>query len=128
MVDRAIESAKTDSRESETTYDFISPPEWQTGINDVTLRHRELAGIERQIDEEVYRLYGISDEDRAAIEAELSDSVAGRDKTKPKAPFTREELAGKWISHAVGIVMGRFQPVSEGALGVEISTRQLRKS
>ena len=30
-----------------------------------------LAEIERQIDEEVYRLYGISEEDRQAIEEEL---------------------------------------------------------
>ena len=34
-------------------------------------RHRKLAEIEQQIDEEIYCLYGISDEDRAAIEAEL---------------------------------------------------------
>ena len=36
------------------------------------LRHR-LREIQRQIDDEVYRLYGISDEDRALIEAELGE-------------------------------------------------------
>ncbi|GIW89830.1 MAG: hypothetical protein KatS3mg109_0262 [Pirellulaceae bacterium] len=40
-------------------------------------RAAELAEIERQIDEEVYRLYGISDEDRAAIEAELGNEEVG---------------------------------------------------
>ena len=28
-----------------------------------------------------------------------------------------EELALRWISYAVGIVMGRFQPGASGALG-----------
>jgi len=71
-VRHAINLAKVDSEEDETTWDFIAPPAWPDGIEAVARRHAELAEIERAIDEQVYRLYGISDEDRAAIEAELA--------------------------------------------------------
>ena len=75
LVDQAIELAKADSEEEETTYDFIAPPDWHTGVQDVAERHAQLAQIEREIDEEVYRLYGISEEDRRAIEAELAETA-----------------------------------------------------
>lgn len=84
LVDQAIALAKADSEEDETTWDFIAPPDWPVcragtgrpdGIEKVAERHARLAEIERQIDEEVYRLYGILEEDRRAIEEELSDSL-----------------------------------------------------
>jgi hypothetical protein len=131
LVEQAIALAKADSEADETTYDFIAPPAWDRGIDDVTARHQRLAEIERQIDEEVYLLYGISDDDRAAIEAELAESVgleadgdengeaAGEDTEEavPEAALTPEELARRWIGYAVGIVMGRFQPGAADALG-----------
>ena len=46
------------------------PPDWSDGVEAVARRHAELAEIERQ-DEEVYRIYEISGEDRRAIEEEL---------------------------------------------------------
>jgi hypothetical protein len=70
VVDRAVARAKADSEEDETTYDFIAPPLWPGGTKTVTQRHDGLAELERQIDDEVYRLYEISDEDRQAIEAD----------------------------------------------------------
>jgi hypothetical protein len=132
LVEQAIGLAKADSQEDETTYDFIAPPSWETGIDNVAARHHRLAEIEQDIDEEVYCLYGISDEDRAAIEAELveptaqdaSDEENGDFSSDTEdieaaedAPLTREELARRWISYAVGIVIGRFQPGIDGALG-----------
>jgi len=104
LVEKAIELAKKDAEEDETTWDFVAPPDWPDGndergtMNDERgMRDDErgtmsdeggrmkdengrmgpeeraalLAEIERQIDEEVYRLYGISEEDRQAIEEEL---------------------------------------------------------
>jgi hypothetical protein len=101
--------------------------------------------VERAIDEEVYRLYGISAADRAAIEAELAapmgadsaatngrgtdadaDAMNGEDdeETSPPTPLPagrREiaaaELAARWVSYAVGVALGRFQPGMAGALG-----------
>ncbi|MCI0695641.1 BREX-1 system adenine-specific DNA-methyltransferase PglX [candidate division KSB1 bacterium] len=123
LVEQVIAFAKADSTEDETTYDFIAPPSWRTGIEDVTKRHAQLTDIEQQIDEEVYRLYGISETDRAAIEAELA--VAGSEDSAEEteenqddgetggegdgeSALTREELAQRWISYAVGIALGRF--------------------
>ncbi|MCL6447598.1 MAG: BREX-1 system adenine-specific DNA-methyltransferase PglX [Armatimonadetes bacterium] len=132
LVDTAISLARKDCQEDETTYDFTAPPAWEAGMADVTLRHRTLAQVELRIDEEVYLLYGISDKEREAIEAELAgtttneagdndngDSEPGEEDldTAQEVPLTREELARRWISYAVGIVMGRFQPGVEGALG-----------
>ena len=132
LVEKAIELAKMDSIEDETTYDFIAPPHWKTGIDDVTKRREELEEIERKIDDEVYRLYNISEEDRKAIEAELSETPAlcGEDEnpadntTSSKESeaiedsiITPKELAFMWVSYAIGIVMGRFVPGMDGALG-----------
>jgi hypothetical protein len=132
LVKQAIELVKTDSNENESTYDFTAPPFWQTGTDNVAYRHRKLAEIEQKIDEEVYLLYGISDEDRAVIEAELAepatseasdeesdDSSSDTDDADiaTETALTREELARQWLSYAVGIVIGRFQPGIDSALG-----------
>jgi N-6 DNA Methylase len=131
FVDRAIARAKADSEEDETTYDFIAPPPWPGGIETVSQRHKELTELEGEIDEEVYRLYEISDEDRKAIEAELAAPLAnaetnengesGNDQTETETaeegPLTQNELAVCWIGYAVGVALGRFQPGVEGALG-----------
>jgi hypothetical protein len=129
LVNEAVKLARTDSEEDEITYDFIAPPAWPSGAEAAAERHRRLAGIEREIDEEVYRLYEISDDDRRAIEAELAAPTAAGDEndngeaanteTEPdeEVPLTQEELAQRWIRYAVGIALGRFQPGVAGALG-----------
>ncbi len=76
LADRAIALARVDSEEDETTYDFVEPPDWQDGVETVTARHRDLAALEKAIDEEIYRLYEISPEDRRAIEEELATAGA----------------------------------------------------
>jgi len=140
LVDQAIALAKADSEEDETTWDFIAPPDWPDGIRKVAERHAQLAEIERQIDEEVYRLYGISEEDRRAIEAELSlvnghSSLDSEDDdegeltndqgqtTNDQGQWTSDKLAKAWISYAVGIVMGQFEPGKENGLPAESSAQ-----
>jgi len=143
FVEQAVMLARERSAEDETTYEFVAPPAWHSGVEDMVERARELAEVEQQIDEEVYRLYGISTEDRLAIEAELAEPAlaaddAGEngenepnaedngtissDDTAPDAStveggLSRQALAGRWVSYAIGIVLGRFQPGIEGALG-----------
>jgi hypothetical protein len=188
FADEAIALAKADSAEDETTYDFIAPPGYESGIEDISNRKREMARIERAIDDEVYRLYGISDEDRGAIEAELAEGMQsetdgdsdidqgsekshliplyerGKDGVSPmlvgkdglsrmlagkkggssglneneefsplikgsqrgfveeagetvSLTLSREILARQWISYALGMVMGRFEPGVENGLG-----------
>ena len=115
LVNRAISLAMRKSSEDETTFDFIAPP-WSCSLDDtlteIFLQDDALADVEKAIDEEVYRLYGISDQDRKAIESELAQPVAEGEEAKEEEPdyIDDEELARRWISYAVGIVMGRFQP------------------
>jgi len=130
LVEQAIELARKDSEEDETTYDFIAPPPWPDGAQTVAERHRRLAAVEKEIDEEVYRLYEISPEDRKAIEEELAaapvdpdadadgEAEAGEDSAPAEAPvITQEELARQWVSYAVGVALGRFAPGEPGGLG-----------
>jgi hypothetical protein len=132
-VQTCVQLAKLESIHDATTFDFIAPHCRPTGLDDLAAVQTRLAALEAQIDDEVYRLYGISDEDRAAIEAEVAggvlaaeddeDAEAAKD-TKPEPPMTREELAVRWISYAVGIALGRFQPGIPGALGRAIYRRE----
>lgn len=120
LVEEAVGLARAESAEDETTYDFVAPPCWRTGPEDVWRRRARLAEVEAEIDEEVYRLYAISAEDRAAIEAELAEPAAEgaepEESEESDAPSCRE-LAEAWISYAVGVVLGRFVPGKEGAIG-----------
>jgi len=122
LVDRAISLARADSADDETTFDFIAPP-WSATLDDtltdIWLREDALKDVEKAIDEEVYRLYGISEEDRRAIESELAQPASeGEDAAEETKPdyIDEEELSRRWISYAMGIVMGRFQP-GAGAIG-----------
>ncbi len=130
LAEQAIELARKDTEEDETTYDFIAPPAWPDGVQQVTDRHRQLAEVEKEIDEEVYRLYEISPEDRKAIEEELAAAPAaeeGNEDAAPEAdeetaeaeeaPLTQEELAQRWVSYAVGLALGRFTPGAPDGLG-----------
>lgn len=141
LVEQAIELARKYSEEDETTYDFIAPPAWPSGVEHVTTRHRQLEAVEREIDEEVYRLYGISPEDRKAIEEELAAAPVAEDndveaenesgeeaEEAGQASLTLEELAQRWVSYAVGLALGRFAPgepegLGRGSFSPEIAVR-----
>jgi hypothetical protein len=125
LVDRAVAVARVDSEEDETTYDFNEPPVWPDGVGVVTSRHCDLVAVEKEIDEEVYRLYEISPEDRKAIEEELASGPVAEDESSEgehatgeeppepeEASLTVEELAQRWVSYAVGIALGRFARAS----------------
>lgn len=131
FVEKAMTFARADSEEDETTFDFVAPPDWDEGVDDVATRKLHLTDIERRIDEEVYRLYDISDKDRAAIEAELAsanpetprtneaDDVdkSGIGSEEDLGQLSSESLALRWISYAVGIILGRFSPGVDNGLG-----------
>lgn len=110
LVEEAIALSRLEDAEDETCFAFVAPPNWVTGLEELATRHKRIAEVETKIDEEVYRLYGLSAKDRARIEAEGAQphGQCGPD---------RRELALRWISYAVGVVLGRFQPGVAGALG-----------
>jgi len=135
-VGGCIRISKYHATREETTFDFIAPPRWKTGLEEMAAAQARLAALEAQIDDEVYRLYGISEPDRAALEAELAGGLSadeGAEEAAPaeedaepeaEAPMTREQLAVRWISYAVGIVLGRFRPGLAGELGSAVYRRQ----
>jgi hypothetical protein len=131
LVNRAVTMAKADSEEHEASYDFIAPPAWPDGGSAVTARHHQRAHIDHEIDEEVFRLYEMSDSDRKAIEEELSEPKAAAEgddndadgnsesgeESDEAVSLTPEELAKRWFSYGVGVALGRFQPGVDAALG-----------
>jgi len=135
LVVRAVLHQYAGELVRETTFSFVTPLSWSAGINHFTATRVQLATLEAQTNGEVYHLYGISDEDRAAIEAELAGgTVADEDEdavpiedeeeAEPEPPMTVEELAVRWISYAIGVVLGRFQPGVPGALGSAVYRRE----
>jgi hypothetical protein len=136
LAAHAITLAKATQSQEETTFYFMGLQEWITGPEGLITTQSQLVELERQIDDEVYSLYGIGNEDRAAIEAELAgESITDDDDTEYAArnaddgedsepPMTVEELAVRWISYAVGIVLSRFQPGVLGALGSAVFRRE----
>jgi hypothetical protein len=103
LVEEAVALARADSAEDETTYDFVAPPSWHTGLADLAARAAHRAEVERQIEDEVANLYVLTATDRAALEAGLPES------NDPVAkPPTRAALAARWLCYAIGTVLGRF--------------------
>jgi len=108
---RALDTA------NETSHAFLLPPglnEKVTGLDPVRIE-RELAEIQRQIDDEVYRLYGIGPEDRVAMEAGAGSdpsAAAGEDDEDEthddEAPATAATDA--LLSWLLGVAFGRFDP------------------
>jgi len=121
IVKEAIQIAKQDSMHSETTYDFILPINWSTHENAISNRTDRNIYLEKSVNKEIYHIYGLSAQDQALIEAELTEKKSGREtfsngETSNLLLIT-VDLAYQWLSYAVGIVMGRFEPGVENGLG-----------
>jgi hypothetical protein len=117
---------------NETSHAFLLPPdvnERVTGLDRAAV-NRELGEIQRQIDDEAFRLYGITAEDRAAIErtakaprdqegeAQGDDEVEEADDDEAWAGDFKDfnvydafdwsnEFVNSWL---VGVAFGRFDP------------------
>ena len=128
LVEECVELVRQDSRESEITYEFVAPPD---SVASVTGRKGILSEKESAIDAEVSRLYGLSEEDLAAIDRELSANALGEDEesmedresggeeeeTETSAELSEDEWGRRWISYAAGIALGRFDVGVPDALG-----------
>jgi len=103
---------------SETSHAFLLPPAADKVDRDSL--ERELASIQMQIDDEVFRLYGIGASDRVAIES--ADTVATRDRDDSNELVGEDDESGdddidsgadvcsalgSWL---VGVAFGRFDP------------------
>lgn len=132
-------NAMWESWHDETAFDFVAPLPVLGGIAHRLKAIAKVKELESRINDEVYGLYGIGDADRTAIEAELAggpaveteDENTGGDEDAAREDvadeltgvMSREELAVCWVSYAVGIVLGRFQPGIPGALGSAVYRR-----
>ncbi|HNT24179.1 MAG TPA: hypothetical protein PKM21_07435 [Anaerolineales bacterium] len=135
LVIASIYIQQSQAQSDEKTFDFISPLPWLIGLRSLTRLQAHLQQLETQMDNEVFVLYGISPADRAAIEAELAGGALGEaeepapdatvedEEEAPAAGMSAQELAVRWVSYAVGIVLGRFQPGLLGALGSAVYRR-----
>ena len=126
LVNQCVELARQDSRESETTYDFVAP---LRKAEDRAARQEQLRTLEAEIDDEVSRLYGLSEDDLAAIDCELSapavaeaedgEEAVGEaeDEDSQALEVPPEEIFRRWISYAIGTALGRFAIGKPGGLG-----------
>ncbi len=117
MVEEAIALVKQDSADIEITYGFIHPP---LSVTEVDERHTQLCRIEEDIDKEVSRLYGLNEDERIALKAELEGSVSasnydeeeateeGDDGNDAESVWSEPALARVWISYGFGAVLGRY--------------------
>lgn len=113
------------SSKDEWNSNFVVPWALQYGLDENSKLDVRLQELQSQIDDEVFALYDISPEDRAAIEAELAGGALREDEETDESPksedeeetpqsMSREELAARWVSYALGVVLGRFIAGDEG--------------
>lgn len=101
---------------NETSHAFLLPDginQRVTGLDPAAVQ-RELGEIQAQIDDHAFRLYGIKDADRAAIEASSkrptsSDAEDSDESDDDENPLLTAE-ADTLFSWLVGVAFGRFDP------------------
>jgi hypothetical protein len=126
LANECVELARQDSRESEITYDFVQPA---VSPEAVSARKSILSGKETEIDAEVSRLYGLTEEDLATIDRELSGTPAAtegdpaeeatgeEEEEASPAALSTGEWARSWVSYAAGIALGRLEIGAADGLG-----------
>jgi N-6 DNA Methylase len=129
LVEEAVGCVQQTGTDDERNYDFVAPLYAGHEVDMARGELNRLANVEHAIDEEVYRLYGVSPDDRASIERELAalpsedelaeaeDSGVAKAGEREASPSTGQKLARLWISFAAGIVLGRFDIGGEDGVG-----------
>lgn len=119
MVRRAWSLKRTLDTTNETSHAFVLPAgaRSKVGALDVAAIERELADIQREIDELAFELYGLGAEDRVTIEASTkrATSSSGDDASSDDGEDAEDEAAvgegsdtlRSWL---VGVAFGRFDP------------------
>ncbi len=134
LAQQCIHIQQNNSLHSEYTRDFNSPADWFIGKLLIERNNLRMAELESEINQQVYSLYEISLEDRQAIERELAGGMTiaeenekvnseEEDESEIETGGNRQSLALAWLSYAIGIILGRFQPGTPGALGSGIYRR-----
>jgi len=134
LVPQCIHIQHMEVMRSENTFDFHAPLDCSTGSFTAGQALLRLNDLEAQINDLVYTLYKIGPEDRHAIESELAGGVMLADESETANPnedgeaqaeptLNLRDIALAWLSYAIGIILGRFQPGTSDALGSAIYRR-----
>jgi hypothetical protein len=118
----------------ETSGDFIVPLHLSSSIQTLSNLDFMLGEFEKQLNDHVFNLYKVSTEDKQAIELEMSGGIL--DEVIDDVEITEiennglsqnpelQEFAARWVSYAIGIALGRFQPGKAKSLGNAIYSRE----
>ncbi len=119
LARRAWSLKRTLDTTTETSHAFLLPPgpnEKVTGLDPAAIE-RELAAIQREIDDRAFDLYGIGPEDRATIEASAKSGPSSAEPTdeEPDDDTTDDDTSAgppalALLSWLVGVAFGRFDP------------------
>jgi hypothetical protein len=113
----------------ETTYDFITPSNWNIGTSNMQVISKHASELETDINDLIFDLFEISTKDRKVIEGELIGSLGMVDEVESRKTDDEEDdaaigssgnLALSWLSYGVGIILCHFQAGSAGSLGSAI--------
>jgi len=135
LVDSVVSINQSQGRFNESTSSFVQPLPWLAYEKLLASCGHELSETEEAINDSIFRLFGVEECDRVAIEEELAalnsseledddasepvdaEELSSTDEGATGESFSRQMIAADWLSCAVGIVLGRFHPGIENALG-----------
>ncbi|MDB5333781.1 MAG: system adenine-specific DNA-methyltransferase PglX, partial [Phycisphaerales bacterium] len=95
LATKAIALRQAQDTFDETTTDFLSPMPWANAEEICSDAQRQMSDLEREIDAGVCDLYGMP--------------PAGPDAEGDEVSFDRLDLARRWVSYAVGLLLGRWK-------------------
>jgi hypothetical protein len=102
LAARAIALRQAQDAFDETTTDFLAPLPWAHAEEISRDARRQMCDLEREIDAGVCDLYGMP--------------PAGPDAGGDEGSFDRLDLARRWVSYAVGLLLGRWKGGGAGAV------------
>lgn len=102
------------SRFNEATFDYVSPPKPENGLAKLASLKSWLTSLEAAANDTVLEIYGFDQQERKEIEDAYGQTTA------VALEDDAELLAVRWLSYALGIILGRFQPGTPNALGSAI--------
>ncbi len=118
FVEKAITLRRQLESFEETSFDFVIPPDWPDGIDRIRGIYRSLNLLQRKIDESVFELYGIA-------KADIRRICSVIDTEDEFTELSRDELAYRWVSYAVGLVFGRFDVSANMCLSSHIARNDI---
>ena len=99
LATEAIELQQSLGTYDETAPDFCQPPAWERAAERATAIAARLCRIESNIESNVCELYGVAPAESAQRAAVSAESVTE----------DRVELARRWVSFAIGLLLGRWE-------------------